>query len=161
MCWTGNVYDRHIAESPKRVFKVLERKNRFWSSFDSNYVLQYHSYHMGLVYVPGKEYYRELYASFRMYVSSIRVDITGGLRSYSFDKCCILFGHNSSRDIDLLVVGDSGIEIDRYLRKTDHHFEARDTVVVECTIPAGAVYFENEMGEIISNRLIINKEIEI
>lgn len=33
-------------------------------------------------------------------------------------------------------------------------------VLVECTIPKGSIYYENKDGEIVSNKIIINKEID-
>lgn len=55
----------------------------------------------------------------------------------------------------------TGIFVNNIVRKEFIHIfnfqECNSLVVVECTIPKGSEYYENSIGEIVSDKLIINK----
>jgi len=163
MCWTGNVYDRHIAKSPKKVFKILERPKKRFKASDGNFIPEYISPFYGFRYVLGNEYAQ----NFGM-VHSDKLYIMRGLHSYSAKTCRIV--HSSIRNNILSVIHKSRGVISNYEWVRDRSFVSLsnrpelalwESVVIECTIPVGAEYYENERGKIVSNRLILNREVEI
>ena len=162
MCWTGKAGNHFIAESPKRVFKVLEREPKCWSWLNEDFIPEYFSPFMGFRYVIGKEYVQKIVIDYRKPLSDL-IEITKGLHSYSSEKCKAekhdILDHPSCEGM-LSVTHISGGIIMCYELDIDSPL-IRKSVVVECTIPVGAEYYENETGEIVSDRLILNKEITI
>ena len=89
------------------------------------------SYYNEFVYEVGAEYS----ATFGIRIKDFgRIAIYEGLHSYSSD-CC-------------LKIYKEGIYCDWFGR-------GEPIVKVDCIIPKGAIYYENEKGEIVSNRLEI------
>lgn len=67
-----------------------------------------------------------------------------GFHSYDLNNDCL------SALGGIVVQGKEGGFLDYYSR-ADH------IVKVECTIPKGSEYYENSLGEIVSNKLIVDK----
>ena len=67
-----------------------------------------------------------------------------GFHSYDLNNDCL------SALEGIVVQGKEGVFLDYYSR-ADH------IVKVECIIPKGSEYYENSLGEIVSNKLIVDK----
>lgn len=74
----------------------------------------------------------------------IRNKIFEGFHSYDLNNDCL------SALGGIVVQGKEGGFLD-YFSRADH------IVKVECTIPKGSEYYENSLGEIVSNKLIVDK----
>ena len=71
-----------------------------------------------------------------------------------FGDCWVLH-----KDLICLGQGFHSINTIRKIRIISANFFGR-AVLCECTIPKGAEYYKDKVGNIISNKLIINKQIE-
>ena len=155
MCWNGKVDDWHIVKGSKKVYKVLSRKPKSWAWYDKDFVIKYRSPFMGFWYLKDKEYSKKIEVYHKMPLSD-KIEIYSGIHAYSMENCKIV---RQPYYIEMLTVVDSsGNTITRYNNTV---YELEQTVVVECTIPEGTTYYENERGEIVTEKLIINREVEI
>lgn len=159
MCWNGKVDDWHITKTPKKVYKVLERKPKSWAWYDKDFVLKYRSPFMGFMYLKDKEYSKKIEVYHKIPLSD-EIEIYRGIHAYSMENCKLV---RQPYCIEMLTVVDSsGNAIIRYNNTTyGPTNELEETVVVECTIPEGTTYYENERGEIVTEKLIINREVKI
>lgn len=141
MCWDSNKLETKIADKDIQVFKIVNWNN----------TSVYQDFH----YETGKEY--------ESYVRIEREDwsdneghytISQGIHSYNSRKVHVeysykdYFGNICSKYFK--VVGNN-MTIDYFVRV---YMRLK---CVDCVIPKGATYYENEQGEIVSNRLIYNK----
>jgi hypothetical protein len=131
MCWIGeNKY--RVAKDAIPVFKIgLSRKNIAFSYF------YYFKYEV------GKTYYEDIIRY--PYDVLDKVIILEGLHSYSMDA-------KITQDNDYISVVFNNTSIELY----SNHF-TRELCKIECTIPKGAVYYQNEYGELVSDSLKIEK----
>ena len=159
MCWAGKVEHKHIAKENIEVRKMLlkEREELFDNpSFVSPY--QFMKYGIGIGYVTKINPCH----AFPQYEPS-RITINEGLHCYSPSKCRFVKHENFQGETSLITV---------YLYSEIKNLaaQARDTVcfpadryrypvLMKAIIPKGTTYYENDSGEIVSEKLII-KEID-
>lgn len=81
-------------------------------------------------------------------------NINKGLYSYDKEKCyakTTYAKHMAVYSIEKVMLG----------YYVSHPRRGRHLVLLECTIPYGATYYENEYGEIVSNKLKVDKMIDL
>ena len=145
MCWI--TYDKTRshqikAEKDIKVFKIVE-------PVDENIVKPYYMYQTGMVYMVGMTYTTEMYEPVDQkgtYVIEIGFHSYGKDCPMAFtDKTNLIFTHL----IEVFSKNDKNVRIGRY----ETHF---DIGVINCTIPKGATYYENENGEFVSDSIRID-----
>ena len=136
MCWTGNLTDKKVASETVTVYKILA-----WDGLDRKYVAPYRrtSYRIGEMYtisslIPRKNNFGEYL-------------INEGF--HTFNKDCLVC-YDSCRDA-LIYDQNDVLNMIISARLTDL------VVIAKCTIPKGATYYENSIGEIVSDSLIVNE----
>ena len=145
MCWTGKIEDRKIATEDIKTKKIVDMfKGEYYG-----YYQEWFEYELG-----------------KVYSTSISPMKDG-------NDCVISVGfHSFAWDIEMkkLYGGDIKVKSNRplggetiFINHGKYGFtdKTRKIVVMECTIPKGTVYFEDEVGEIVSEKLILEEEIYI
>lgn len=140
MCWryyTSIDKKSHIAETDIRTFKILRLEKH-----------TLHAYYQNYDYTIGK-------------INSVNsLELIGnkifeGFHSYNLNNDCdrmsVLEGVMMSALEGIVMVRD------KKGRVLDHYLCAEHLVKVECIIPKGSEYYENSFGEIVSNKLIVDK----
>ncbi len=140
MCWEGKVSDRKIATRDIKTKKIVEFINgSYCGYFQRNF-----RYELGKTYTAKiKPYEQEPSDTYCM--------IDAGLHSYAWDT---KMTRSTYSDIVIICSRECGILSRRF------YFFSNPILAMECTIPKGTVYYENKCGEIVSEKLIINKQIE-
>jgi len=133
MCWVSKTLKKRIATKDIKTFKVGD-----------------------VIDDQLKSYYQDFFYDFNLlYSTNVEPDyihpyfhyILNGFHSYNFKKC----KYFKDKFTNMLSVKSSRIVIDKYYSSAS---------VVECIVPKGTEYYENEYGEIVSNQIIINKILE-
>ena len=147
MCWIGLTINKKIATKDIKCKKIIVYvKNGRYSCYAPYY------FTTDMIYEIGKGYSRNICAK-PLNDFSTYTRITNGLHSYS-EECTAILRM------------DGGIIIKTKTTEkvvfTKVHSECSSSgymepVLVECTIPKGSTYYENKYGEIVSDRLKINK----
>lgn len=159
MCWVGKTEHKHVAKEDIEVRKMLlkEREELFDNpSFVSPY--QFMKYVIGIGYVTKINPCH----SFPQFDSS-RITINEGFHCYSPSKCRFVKHENLQGETSVITVYllcDSK-NLAEQARNTIC-FPAdiyRNPVVMKAIIPKGTTYYENDSGEIVSEKLIV-KEID-
>lgn len=136
MCWCGkNIKRRANRNIP--VFKIGAYVNENEAK----------SFYRGFQYHIGKKYYQEIGANWNC--DRPIIAIKDGLHSYS-EKCNI-----EPVNIYFYRVSCNGSHVECY------PIYDGPLAIIYCIIPKGAFYYENELGEIVSSELIIEKIEEI
>lgn len=140
MCWTGN-NKSNIAKEDITCYKILKRiESR------SGLTSEYYDF----VYKFGTLYETKMMAIGSPFYFNI-IEINEGFHSY--DKNVVV-GFNQFKEY-------SRVNVFSGSKLFSHDFSgACKPVLVECTIPNGSIYYENKYGEIVSNKIIINREID-
>ena len=160
MCWIGKRSDWRLGKKDKIVFKamyvnVVEKETKYYAP------LTYYEYTLNKLY----DVYPLDYIAKRD--GTIRIDY--GIHSFSQD-CKIREAEvilDYSKDYDQ-VVRSYYVNAYQFLSRIDKLYPVTHSPVVfkkalkgcfkllflECIIPAGTPYYENEDGEIVSNKLI-------
>lgn len=140
MCWTtrkAKLAKQKIADRPIRVFKVCQTINEGTS------VVPYF-YCFNIEYKTGDTYTINLNEpSFEF--DTLVYTIQKGFHSYNSAKNTIL----TANHVIVSVRCERGYRIG-YYEKCKH------LVKVDCTIPKGSTYYENEIGEIVSDTIRID-----
>lgn len=142
MCWRGQKRNMKIAKKDIHVYKILRR-------FENEGKARYKGPYMNFFYEIGRCYYTSLGITTFPYSSTISID--EGYHSFSEDvyvkllNCGLLtiYTKNSCGTLFSVSLGPGLLTMGT-------------PVLVECTIPKGATYYENSDGEIVSNRIIVN-----
>ncbi len=158
MCWTGTLDDYKIAYKDVHVFKVLYKEVN-----ERNETI-YYAPLTGFQYELNKLYGTkelELIKSIQ-YKKNGKVTIEEGLHAFSF-KCKpnIIYIPLKTCKINeyLFLFEKNYISVLSAYEEMEGDFEL---ILLECIIPKGAKYYENEEGEIVSNYLIVtDKKINI
>ena len=143
MCWVGQKTDKKIAQEDIRCKKVL---------LGAPKEIYYAYFHEYFEYEFGKLYKAEIKPQIANYddtnLGNWEVcNINEGLHCYSWNI-----------KVERLCGGALSIT-DIRGREATYPPRIFKPVLVECTIPKGAEYWENDSGVIVSNRLIIEEEI--
>jgi hypothetical protein len=135
MCWGGLKENRKIAEHDIKTRKVL--------MYDSARDRLTAFYHDKFVYELGKLYKQEI----NEVECNPFIIIQEGFHSYNYER----------------PITKSLTETTIYsiLATYRTHIKTLIPTLVECTIPKGSVYYENDYNEIVSNCLIIDSIIEL
>ena len=135
-----------VADEDIRVYKVMEQMPGS-RTFDSLY---YHkSYEVGQVY---KTVIKPIYNNIECLY---RTRIENGFHSYDRSKTEI---KDDSISWHINVKNREDISID-ILWYSNSLLKYRNIVAVECIIPKGSKYYENDFGEIVSDQIIITDNI--
>lgn len=130
MCWSTNLQlEKRTASKDIKVFKV-------GNIVDG----QLMSYYQGFYYDFNQPYRTDViptsyYGSYFIYQ---------GFHSYNPKKCKYIKADTTG----WWIVKSGRIDLDTYDSTTN---------IIECIVPKGAEYYQNEHGEIVSNQIIINK----
>lgn len=162
MCWTTykeELAKTRTADKDIKAFKVCRPTD------DPNYAKPYYFNHYG-DYKVGNTYF----ICADIFVRQIRpphlhtcYEIDRGYHSYNPEKVSVSIDENPMDDAITLLRNDvktplhsysvtrndNGVKIDYFLLK-------RNLVKVNCTIPKGATYYENENGEFVSDIIRID-----
>jgi hypothetical protein len=145
MCWVGVIDNRKIATEDIKTKKIVDL-------FQGHY---YGYYQEWFEYELGKEYETKINTIRVTYDDYVRV-IEAGFHSYAWDI-----------EMKSLCGGDVQVKSNRLnagqttFTNRGHHVGDHKIAVMECTIPKGTVYWENRVGEIVSEKLILEEEIYI
>ena len=143
MCWEGRITDKKVAEKDITVKKILDSvcpglfiKSRYFAP-----------YYKDFEYEIGKVYETEItpveYEDRKGWCS-----ISEGFHSYSMK----LKISKSCQGRDVYIISPNG-------RILNFLFGISPMAVMECVIPKSTVYWENDLGEIVSEKLIVKKEL--
>lgn len=149
MCWIGNKAHRKIAKEDIKCKKIISL------DFKANFYTPY--YRMDdMVYELGK-----LYSCNTLSIGA--VDKKGNIRIsrgfHCYGKYVAVCRPNALSEIGTqydYLVHMIGKPYQGYWRNS-----TRKPILVECTIPSGSIYYENEDGEIVSDHLRIDREITL
>ena len=154
MCWIGKNVKR-IAERDIEVYKVLyKHKDKYVPYFYCGY----------LAYEVGKLYKQEM----NVLNDGIYCEVDAAFHSYSMERTYVKrrdnpflttyriyskndeswFDHYYDDKHNTIQVTNKFLSDETIILKEDVHF-------VKCIIPKGAEYFENEDGEIVSNKIVV------
>lgn len=141
MCWRAfKKRDKRVrvADEDITVFKVVRKvEDGLYLSYYKDY-----PYYLGRAYEMKGLSHKEIDGNMR---------IEEGFHSYSSKECYICIPYNNFGQIYILKQKTwelSAVYDDIY-----------DLCIIECTIPKGSKYYRNYYGEIVSDKIIINKEI--
>lgn len=139
MCWRGVKGNRKIAEHDIKTRKVL--------MYDSVRDRLTAFYHDEFVYELGKLYKQEINEIDYITFVGNHIAIQEGFHSYSCE-----------RPITKSLTETTIYSVFAAYRT---HIKTLIPTLVECTIPKGSVYYENDYNEIVSNCLVIDSIIEL
>jgi len=163
MCWFGYITDRHVVKEDMKVFKMLYREEDSWKNFDKDFVRTYKPPFYGGIYKLGEM--REVNGlgifptpnlyDYSEYEKPKKYKIEEGLHCYSLEKC--------KRTWDALhvkIINKSNLFAKEIILQT-YPREGYNIIVktVLCIIPKGTVYWENQYGEIVTEKLVPIKEL--
>jgi len=142
MCWQAlNNRDKRerVSDEDITVFKVMRKiKDGMYSSYFMEY-----PYSLGKIYeMNGLESHEG---------EDGYMTIEKGFHSYSSKECYIYLPYNSH--------GQIYIQKQRTWELSAVYDDTYNVCIIECTIPKGSKYYRNYYGEIVSDKIIINKEI--
>ena len=143
MCWVGKVDDKKIATEDIKTRKIVDK-------FKGNY---YGYYQEWFEYELGKEYSTKVTPRDG---SKYGIVIEAGFHSYAWDI-----------EMKQLCAGDIKVRSLRHLggqtvyQNNGKYGGDHKIAVMECTIPKGTAYWENQVGEIVSEKLILEEEIYV
>ena len=143
MCWVGKVDDKKIATEDIKTRKIVDK-------FKGSY---YGYYQEWFEYEIGKEYNTKVTPRDG---SKYGIVIEAGFHSYAWDI-----------EMKQLCAGDIKVRSLRHLggqtvyQNNGKYGGDHKIAVMECTIPKGTAYWENQVGEIVSEKLIVEEEIYI
>lgn len=138
MCWASKTLTMHISDGKVKVFKVCTLNN---NGEISGY------YYKWFKYVLNQEYQTNINIHSTIYSIENQTHIGNeGFHSYSAKEC-------------LLETNNEGFDV--YNKKTNFLITGYNSytniVVVEGYLPKGTTYYINQDGEIISDRIILEK----
>lgn len=168
MCWVGFKEDRHISKGDVKVFKMVLKEPQSWACLHDENVVQYFSpfywgtYHIGETtriegIIPKIEKRKNCFGDdYELY------KITEGIHCYSMD-CGF---EEVSNDIRVYTTKnppgwggkDWSLTLNYYRKEDVKRKNSCTLTMLECTIPVGVVYWENSKGEIVAERLRIDRE---
>ena len=168
MCWVGFKEDRHISKGDVKVFKMVLKEPQSWACLHDENVVQYFSpfywgtYHIGETtriegIIPKIEKRKNCFGDdYELY------KITEGIHCYSMD-CGF---EEVSNDIRVYTTKnppgwggkDWSLTLNYYHKEDVKCKNSCTLTILECTIPVGVVYWENSKGEIVAERLRIDRE---
>lgn len=165
MCWLSNKIEKTILRRKRKVFKICKLRN----GKIYGYVFNDFSYEL------NKTYETEIKIKLKKVRKSLGDYKYGGFEgfhSYSADSCTTEKKEwTYSDDSNKNVVGYETLRINSkqnsfYCRISDYAIKTGSTkdeevVIVEGYIPKGGICYENEIHEIISNKIILTNIIKI
>ena len=151
MCWITYIEElakARTADKPIKTFKICRKSDE-----------QVVSFYMGKEYDVGETYSGKFDPSETENI--FNNGIKTGFHSYNSENTIVkkrkMFSTFDNEDDDADWDDFSWIEVfgmDRF--HLDHFMNTEDVVLVECTIPEGSTYYENENGEIVSDAIRID-----
>lgn len=153
MCWKTKKLELATAKTankPIRTFKVCRKTE------DENFSV---SYYRTCLYEVGKTYSVDMETP-ETY-DCLRYGVHNGFHSYNPDKVSVRATHDYNEfnipsdlplfNLDLIeIFSENGIRLDYFCVIKE------SLTRMECTIPEGATYYENEYGEIVSDAIVVN-----
>ena len=146
MCYKGDCFISKKARLAKKDIKVF----KFAIENCSGKIVPYFYSNRNIIYEEGKEYTSEIYY---FYGRNNNLIIEDGLHSYNKKLCWYK-----------QVKGSHYIDIHSLFISPDIYFDTREGIKLlklDCHIPKGATYYINLSGEMVSDRLVIDKIIKI
>lgn len=168
MCWIGRLKNKHIAEGDVKVFKIVFKEVKTWKVLEKDYVRKYYAPYRLFTYEISKTYsVDKLYPVTRHNGMYEKVIINEGFHSYSC-KHCMLEEHDETIEIhsNKLIPSTITHYEKGYTKKVFEGYKFKysqqmGVTMLECVIPAGTEYWENENGEIVSQKIKIIREVKI
>jgi hypothetical protein len=155
MCWISNTLNMKVAEHDIKTYKILLKNTGYAQRW---FDVQYKSPFMSETYVMGMMHMSDI-KPIQMKDDSGYI-IEKGIHSYSND---VTFKkHERYPGVNVFMLNGEKMPYlcENDCRRNMSHLIIYEPVVVECTIPKGASYYENEKGEIVSTQLVAEKEAE-
>lgn len=150
MCWT--FYD--LSDKSPQKLRAAKDIRVFKIAFvdEDNTVVPYYYSDTSLVYEEGKTYHSPLdepiYQLLNKKDPSPYYIINHGLHSYNAEKC------KSVIKKTIVVIDNTGNFLGSF--NTVHILNGK-LAIMDCSIPKGSAYYENEYGELVSDALRIDK----
>jgi len=144
MCWIGKKVNLKKSDKPITVYKIMSKKGGVLRGPYYNM----HDYTIGTTY--------EIKIKAHLLFED-KLMINAGYHSYSAN-CRIRRKIYKTKNYEVLLIDSpTKMDINYFINiKKDN----LPYVVVKCTIPANTTYYENENGEIVSEKLMVNEEIK-
>lgn len=139
MCWEGKK-KKQVADKDILCYKILKRTEN-----SSELMSEYFTFVYEL-----KKLYKTKICVRNSYFYDDKIYIYEGFHSY--DKS-ILIKLNNYKD-------NSTVSVFCGHRLFSHVFTHSNPILMECIIPKGSIYYKNGYNEIVSNQIIINREIK-
>ena len=143
MCWHGILKNRKIATEDLKCYKIVLKFN--YEPFFRPY---FRCNDSPMIYEVGETYYGKICPSKAMEDTDL-ITIHEGIHCY--DLSVHIF-YKDKYEVSYLLPCGIFLKIGTFLSRTDCK-----AVLVECTIPKGTLYYINDKGEIVTEKLIINK----
>ena len=155
MCWYGHWKNEHIAKDDIRVFKILYREPKNWGWLNPKYVITYTPPFFHAYYEIDKEKSETIIPREGGIYSSFQLSIERGIHCYSCENCKWI---EEAPNINVYC-GNSRLA--SYRNEKGHHDipNLKTVVVMQCVIPAGTRYWENDKGEIVTEKIIPEREL--
>lgn len=149
MCWHGILENKKIATEDVKCYKIVLR------FVDEPYLCfrPYFRYkNTPMEYEIGKTYHDKICLEITKYTG--HVTIHKGIHCYDSSVCiCSFYGdYGKQYEVSNLLLCTTFSKIGTFFSRSDC-----EAVLVECTIPKGTLYYVNDEGEIVTEKLIINK----
>ena len=155
MCWYGHWKNEHIAKDDIRVFKILYREPKNWAWLNPKYVITYTPPFFHAYYEIGKEKSETIIPRELEIYSLFQLSIERGIHCYSRENCKWKY---EAPNINVYYGTD---RLASYRNEKGLHNTAdfKTVVVMQCVIPAGTRYWENDKGEIVTEKIIPEREL--
>ena len=147
MCWIGYIKDKRVAEKDIHCKKIIAMRD---DNTLSGWYMPQHSYTLGKTY---QEDIRIIYP----YLNSEKINIGRGLHCYS-DVCKMVKYVTPYSCYDYLIARLKK-RSDVVYKKDEFLFRNAKPLIVEVIIPKGTTYYENDLGEIVTEKFILTKTI--
>ena len=143
MCWHGILKNRKIATEDLKCYKIVIKFN--YEPFFRPY---FRCNDSPMIYEVGKTYYGKTCPTKDMEDTDL-ITIHEGIHCY--DLSVHIF-YRDKYEVNCLLPCGIFLKLGTFSSRTDCK-----AVLVECTIPKGTLYYINDKGEIVTEKLIINK----
>ena len=145
MCWNGILKNRKIATEDLKCYKIVSKFN--YEPFFRPY---FRCNDSPMIYEVGKTYYSKICPTKAMEDTGL-ITIHEGIHCYDLSVHICKF-HRDKYEVRYLLPYGEFLKIGAFSSRT--YCKA---VLMECTIPKGTLYYMNDKGEIVTEKLIINK----
>jgi hypothetical protein len=145
MCWHGKLENRKIATEDLKCYKIVLK-----FSYEPFFRPYYRCNKSPIIYEVGKTYYGVICPA-KVIEDTDLITIHEGIHCYDLSVLICKF-YKDKYEVKYLLPHGVFLNLGTFSSRT--YCKA---VLMECTIPKGTIYYMNDKGEIVTEKLIINK----